>query len=844
MSVKIAYPDVLANAQTVTVSDAEDSDFPASNLIDSSKALISRLNTAASEYAYREYDLGSGNSRSVDHVAIGRADLLKSSGVSCVNIRGSRQPRNLISSMLNVYAHFDASDLSTITKDSDRKVSAWSSKVTNSSANRLNSTSGSWSANRCSLTDTAIPNPISNDVDAWVLIEDTSVSNSHILSQLITVTSAIQYTYEVYARRVFGTRDIQLTFTTGFPSNSYANFDLDSGAVDTTGAGLDSASITDVGSGWFKCTIIATASSSTNGDVRMLMLSAGSQVYTGDGESSVGLFNPRAYRTTGQNHSADQSTDSAKPLLSRADNLENRYIYSEDVWDNTTYWTPSNCTVVGNRITASAGTSQVKLAATAALLGLGAIGETLRVRVEAEYLTHQYLMIHDFAGSNHNGATFDLVNGTIDGEVNISNASMTARSAGGWIIEFELTQSDISTANAPYIQFAMVQTADDVPGPGSYTWTGSEAVILHNIQVCSTDADNVYLATSGIAQYRGVNGLPTLIFDGSNDVIFTAALSDDLRAANHIFVVVEFWDAGTDVGIFDGGSASNNHYLGIDSSDQFEIDAGSSLTTSAFAVTGTRYVLEAKFNTTNSRLYIDGTQEQTGNAGSEQLNYLLMGRRANGTDFWLGRICELVVIDGIAPDSQQEKIQQYLLDKWKTSPLAQQNNLQNTTLQGPASQDIIKSFSDSTAYRYFTIDYSLAPGATSKIPHADLFIGQAYDFGERAPGPTYKSPTYVEVAAGRVVASSSAQFRSRSGRQPNVFTLNWKVVGSEVDEFHTKIAQYRDVYPFFVYTTDDSQLLSEYEVIKCWLEDFSVDSESALSDVHTISATFREDVSP
>jgi hypothetical protein len=85
------------------------------------------------------------------------------------------------------------------------------------------------------------------------------------LTNFIPITAGVRYTYAVHMKKGSGATapDImQLTFAqTQFETGNYANFNISAGQVLMT-SGV-SASISDAGSGWFLCTITATAIGST-----------------------------------------------------------------------------------------------------------------------------------------------------------------------------------------------------------------------------------------------------------------------------------------------------------------------------------------------------------------------------------------------------------------------------------------------------------------------------------------------------------------------------------------------------------------------------------------------------
>lgn len=469
--------------------------------------------------------------------------------------------------------------------------------------------------------------------------------------------------------------------------------------------------------------------------------------------------------------------------------------------------------------------------------------ESVRLRLEVGYINYQYISVGDGADTSWHNSVFDIQNGTLDtaGSSTTSN-TITARKGGGWIIEIEWTNSSVSTQG--YDIYIYLVESGDVDAASSYTFTGDEKVALYNLQVCSASADNVYLKTTGISQYRGVNGNQTLIFDGVDDKLVTQAFTEAVQRPNNIFIVCQSWFDDVETFFMDGGSSGNQQSFSFDSTDRLILNSGAPLTGSADMETERVYVLEGLFSASNSEAYEDETLKISGNAGSNSFSQLKIGAEYTDNHPLLGRICEILIIDGELSDGERQKVREYLVDKWAATPVVQTDNLPNQTLKGSAQQDYIKTFTETSSARYWKVQYLIEDSNTSKVTHADLYIGKGYDFGDRGPSRAYSPPSYGSNEIGSVQSSGNSQFRSRAGALPNVFAFTWKVIGSNKDEWHSRIAKYWDVRPLYLYTTTSTQLLSEHELIKCWIEDFSVEAEAASSDVFTITATFREDTTP
>jgi hypothetical protein len=82
---------------------------------------------------------------------------------------------------------------------------------------------------------------------------------------------------------------------------------------------------------------------------------------------------------------------------------------------------------------------------------------------------------------------------------------------------------------------------------------------------------------------------------------------------------------------------------------------------------GTNYLRISEFNTTNSRVYHDGTLVGTANSGSNITRGITIGGRSGGDapiapSQW--RIAEAILIDGILSTDTRQRVEGYLAWKW------------------------------------------------------------------------------------------------------------------------------------------------------------------------------------
>lgn len=128
-----------------------------------------------------------------------------------------------------------------------------------------------WTKTRINIIDNSTTSPDGTS-DASTF-EGNGVSGSKFAIQSISVTSGLNYTLSIYAKK--NTNDfLQITGSaTIFSATYFANFDLNNGVLGTIGSGV-TATITNVGNGWYRCTMTATASSTGTNTVGIYLISS------------------------------------------------------------------------------------------------------------------------------------------------------------------------------------------------------------------------------------------------------------------------------------------------------------------------------------------------------------------------------------------------------------------------------------------------------------------------------------------------------------------------------------------------------------------------------------------
>ena len=136
-----------------------------------------------------------------------------------------------------------------------------------------------WTKTRSSITSNTIVAP-DGTLTGDKLVEDTTASNSHWVGQSFTGTAAA-YTYSFYAKA--GERS-WITGSWGGGLDTY--FDLSNGTIGTLNG--NTATITSVGNGWYRCSITRTLTAASYVIECALATGDNGRSYTGNGFS--GLF--------------------------------------------------------------------------------------------------------------------------------------------------------------------------------------------------------------------------------------------------------------------------------------------------------------------------------------------------------------------------------------------------------------------------------------------------------------------------------------------------------------------------------------------------------------------------
>jgi hypothetical protein len=154
--------------------------------------------------------------------------------------------------------------------------------------------STTWTATATNVTTNTIIAPDGNLTGDKVFVD--TANAWHRVVQNISVTSGTTYTLSVYAKKA-EQEYIQLHFqSTQFGDSNSGNgavFNLSTGAISAQGASLLAASITNVGNGWYRCSITKAATSTGTTGIPITLVNQATfstAGYTGDGYSGIYIW--------------------------------------------------------------------------------------------------------------------------------------------------------------------------------------------------------------------------------------------------------------------------------------------------------------------------------------------------------------------------------------------------------------------------------------------------------------------------------------------------------------------------------------------------------------------------
>jgi hypothetical protein len=176
---------------------------------------------------------------------------------------------------------------------------AWSQNLCEQSQTFDNA---AWVKTRSSISADVTTSPDGGS-NADELIEDNTASSSHLVTCAVYGSrNGHVFAHSVYLKANTRT-EARLSLTAaGYPNNTSAAFDLSGGTVGTVAGTGASATISDAGNGWYRCTLFQTCDESAGSAALSIQLGSGSETwsYNGDGSSSIYIYGAQVEDVSGK----------------------------------------------------------------------------------------------------------------------------------------------------------------------------------------------------------------------------------------------------------------------------------------------------------------------------------------------------------------------------------------------------------------------------------------------------------------------------------------------------------------------------------------------------------------
>ena len=141
-----------------------------------------------------------------------------------------------------------------------------------------------WTLSNATVSADAATAPNSTTTADGLVASAVSTTHSIANTTGISVTSGQSYLMSVYAKQ--GDKDsVRLSLESAFGTDTQVEFDLNAGTITNTGINVDQAKIEDAGNGWYRLTVMATATSTANGTFRFTSMNGTSDTFAGDGST-------------------------------------------------------------------------------------------------------------------------------------------------------------------------------------------------------------------------------------------------------------------------------------------------------------------------------------------------------------------------------------------------------------------------------------------------------------------------------------------------------------------------------------------------------------------------------
>jgi hypothetical protein len=347
---------------------------------------------------------------------------------------------------------------------------------------------------------------------------DLITEGTSVLLYYSTLTPAGTYTQSWYLKK--GTGDIAAMY---FGSGFSASYNLTLGTILTTNN--VTATITNVGDGWYRCTATATPTASFYAGLNYSN-SSGLTIYAWGAQLVEGSQPLTYFPTTDRlNVPRIDFSQGSCPALLLEPQRTNLALYSEQ-FDSATWTKNASATITANSTTAPDGNTNADTLTVAALTFSGiyrvisGASANYTVSIYAKKDTKNWLYIVDIQGSTAR-AWFNLNSGVL-GTV-ASGYSATITSVGnGW---YRCTLTNTTALSALYYQFGL-SDSDNSTTPTS---SGSAFIYGAQIEVGSYATTYIPTTTTSVTRLADIairTGISSLIGQTQGTIFFDVIIGD------------------------------------------------------------------------------------------------------------------------------------------------------------------------------------------------------------------------------------------------------------------------------------------------------------------------------
>ena len=499
-----------------------------------------------------------------------------------------------------------------------------------------------WTKTNTTVTPNSVTAP--NGTLTADLIVPANATDGVIVQASLSFIVGTSYSLSVYGKKEDFNFLLLALPSSAFPtSNRVALFDLNNGTIASSTQSGTGAVITDVGNGWYRCSITITATATTSANVVIAARSSNNLTSLGNGTDGIYIWG--AQLNTGELKPYFPTTDRLNvprltyqnggggcPSLLLEKQSTNLALWSEDF--TNAIWTKNNATISANATISPDGTSNADKIIPDTNLGAHSLYQSITVTATT-YAMSFYAKRAGYTGirvanlATGVGARFDLLNGVL-GTVSAGVTASIENVGNDW---YRCIISFTPTAGANLYGFYVDQQVN----VSSYAGNGTDGIFVWGAQLEASSYPTSYIPTTSSSATRVADacfktGISSLI--GQTEGVIFADINP------------EEFQTGSYIGITDG-TITNRIIFGFESGS---VNSGTLLVFGVSGINGggtytrgQRIKIALAYKSGNSALYVNGslisTATTTFTASFSQFRFDSFG----GTQNFIGKVNESIL---------------------------------------------------------------------------------------------------------------------------------------------------------------------------------------------------------